>query len=408
MDIIIIIIIIFSCCCSFFLSILSGGGYYYVKSKDINLPLDNKQKDQSINNNTSNLPIISQDSITQGQQSNTSQDLVTQGQISNTSSDPIVQGQIFTTITPILTTTTTPIPTTTSIPILYPFTTHTFTNANATGRLGPTWSAIKSAYSSASWTQNDKYLNMTNDNGIQLWTVPRTGNYKIQAIGAAGINNRNYCKGRDIEITIKLNKDEIIRILVGQMGSKGAYNNQSGGGGGTFVVRGTQSEPNAILVAGGGGGSSESNYNNVKNENSNAAAPNSGYGNDGCEGGGSGGSDGSGGNANSVHSSGGAGLIGDAVGIPNYTSIKSQAKSFKNGGAGAEPVTNRIVGGFGGGGCSNNGASGGGGGGYSGGGGGGGGANFNGGGGGSYSSLPKFIDNGAINSGHGKVVITLM
>ncbi len=357
---IIIIILIFCCCCC--LIILGGGGYYYITSKDVNKPLDNKQ-DGSSTTNDSSLP-------------------------TNTS----IQQTTLKSIT-------------TLPPILYPFTTHTFTNANATGRLGPTWSAIKSAYSSASWTQNDKYLNMINDNGIQLWTVPRTGNYKIKAVGAAGINSRKYCKGRDIEITTKLNKDEVIMILVGQMGSFGVYDNQSGGGGGTFVVRGTQSEPNAILVAGGGGGSSDNNYNYVQNENSNAAAPNTGNGNDGCEGGGGGGSDGSGG-TNSAHSTGGAGLLGDSVGIPNYTSIKSQAKSFKNGGAGAEPETNRIVGGFGGGGCSNNGESGGGGGGYS--GGGGGGKNFNGGGGGSYSSLPKFIDNGAINGGHGKVVITFI
>lgn len=375
---IIIILIIVCCCC---LCLLGSSGYYFIskdETKQIDLSKNNKQDGSTINNNTSIQP--------------------------KTTLDNAIQGQISTT-TPIPATT----PTTTPATALYPFTSHTFTNAKAIGRFGPKLSDIKTAYSSASWSQNNKYLNMINDNGIQLWTVPKTGNYKIQAVGAAGMNPRKYCKGRDIEVTTTLNKDEIIRILVGQMGSKGAYNNQSGGGGGTFVIRGSQIPPTAILVAGGGGGSSDNNYDNEQNANSNAAAPNTGNGNDGCEGGGKGGSSGSGGNAASVHSSGGGGLTGDGVGIPAYTALKSQAKSFTNGGAGAEPETNRIVGGFGGGGCSNNGASGGGGGGYSGGGGGSGAsAIFNGGGGGSYSSITNFTDNGATNSDHGKVTITFV
>jgi hypothetical protein len=45
--------------------------------------------------------------------------------------------------------------------MLYPFTTHTFTNANAVGKSGPTLEAVRNAYSSASWTTS--YLNMINN-----------------------------------------------------------------------------------------------------------------------------------------------------------------------------------------------------------------------------------------------------
>jgi hypothetical protein len=45
--------------------------------------------------------------------------------------------------------------------VSYIFTLHTFTNAGATGRTGPTLSAVRSEYSSASWAQNNNYLSMT-------------------------------------------------------------------------------------------------------------------------------------------------------------------------------------------------------------------------------------------------------
>ena len=49
---------------------------------------------------------------------------------------------------------------------LYSFTTHTFTNASATGRNGPIISQVRSAYSAASWAQNASYQHEEFKNGL--------------------------------------------------------------------------------------------------------------------------------------------------------------------------------------------------------------------------------------------------
>lgn len=68
---------------------------------------------------------------------------------------------------------------------LYNFTSHTFTNAGATGKFGPNLTQIKTAYASKYWAQDTVFLNMSTQ-GIQRWTVPKSGWYKITASGAAG------------------------------------------------------------------------------------------------------------------------------------------------------------------------------------------------------------------------------
>ena len=94
--------------------------------------------------------------------------------------------------------------------------------------------------------------------GIQEWTVPETGTYVIEALGARGGDNSHhaptkkpgfgsYCKGKFI-----FNQGDVLKILVGQMGSSSnSDSGGGGGGGGTFVV---DSQQNPILIAGGGGG----------------------------------------------------------------------------------------------------------------------------------------------------------
>ena len=54
-----------------------------------------------------------------------------------------------------------------------------FTNLNGSGRLGPT--SLGSYYKG-----QDQDGQVTLVNGIQHWTVPSTGDYRIEAIGAAG------------------------------------------------------------------------------------------------------------------------------------------------------------------------------------------------------------------------------
>ena len=125
-----------------------------------------------------------------------------------------------------------------------------FTNLNASGRYGP--ASLGSHY-----TGQDHDGQVTLSSGIQRWTVPYTGDYRIEAIGAAGgydsHPNSSQYRGRGANMigTFSLIKDEVIQILVGQEGGINTGSVSSGGGGGTFVVRGSNIP---LIIAGGGGG----------------------------------------------------------------------------------------------------------------------------------------------------------
>ena len=92
--------------------------------------------------------------------------------------------------------------------------------------------------------------------------MPYTGDYRIEAIGAAGgydkYSNGGIFRGRGarMEGTFNLSKGETIQILVGQEGGINNGTPSSGGGGGTFVVNGSNT---LLIVAGGGGGVNYSN-----------------------------------------------------------------------------------------------------------------------------------------------------
>jgi hypothetical protein len=170
---------------------------------------------------------------------------------------------------------------------LYAFTTWTFTPCGSTGTTGPSLSAMQSAYSSASWASNTSYLNMVGP-GIQKWTVPKTGMYRIKVYGAqGGQGSDNYNSGSSTQgvpgsgIVISANFylaiNDILYILVGQQGmyTPTSVNNSDtdgGGGGGTFVAKRVASgqsqyyfNPDSsyviplIVAGGGGGGSSDGN-----------------------------------------------------------------------------------------------------------------------------------------------------
>jgi len=126
----------------------------------------------------------------------------------------------------------------------------TFTSLGASGKDGPT--SLGSHY-----TGQDHDDQVTLSNSIQQWTVPYTGQYRIEAVGAAGGYDKSQdsaqYRGRVARMTgtFNLSKGEIIGILVGQEGGIRNNRRSSGGGGGTFVVR----ESNMpLIVAGGGGG----------------------------------------------------------------------------------------------------------------------------------------------------------
>jgi hypothetical protein len=303
---------------------------------------------------------------------------------------------------------------------LYEFTNHTFTNAGVTGRTGPTLTQCRNAYSSVSWTQNNLFFNMTTQ-GIQEWTVPSTGNYRINAYGAKGGGNGGG-NGARIQADFALIQGEIIKILVGQRGSLGSGRNGSfnsgGGGGGTFVIKSTFNTNASILViaSGGGGGNGEygSPYDNVAGHPGQTSTIG---GHTNSTGGGTNGSGGQSGNADH-QASGGGGFFGNGLNGVSGTG----GNSFTNNGIGGDQGSagyNGGNGGFGGGGAgaSNILARGGGGGGYSGGQGG----SYAytattvygdipnrgyGGGGGSYNNGSNQTNSIGANADHGYVTIT--
>jgi len=147
------------------------------------------------------------------------------------------------------------------VPGLYAFTTHTFTNATAYGRLGPTLLYIQTAYASQPWSSSTAYLNMTTQ-GIQIWTVPTNGTYSLTVAGAAGGGNGG--AGRVVFGISPLVNGDKLYIVVGQIGDFGA-GYSSGGGGGTFVYLNSISSTSHLLIAGGGGGSVGYGYSDTNN-----------------------------------------------------------------------------------------------------------------------------------------------
>ena len=157
--------------------------------------------------------------------------------------------------------------------VLYDFTSHTFTdcgaseletNGSSTGgrRDGPTLAECREEYT-PTWVDNTAYFNIVTQ-GIQEWTVPSTGTYKIIAKGAAGgyaaqSTSKEGGFGAVIEGNFSLTMGEKIKILVGQQGE--TYRSSvsaggGGGGGGTFVMKTPyNSVASVLIVAGGGGGS---------------------------------------------------------------------------------------------------------------------------------------------------------
>jgi Concanavalin A-like lectin/glucanases superfamily len=297
-------------------------------------------------------------------------------------------------------------------PSLYSFTSFTFTNAAITGRTGPTLANCLSSYNTVTypWLNNTAYFNVVTQ-GIQLWTVPATGNYRITAIGAAGgsgYTGYGYGQaglGARMVSTFSLTSGQKLKILVGQQGTSSTTNScgqDAGGGGGSFVA--TEAGA-ALLVAGGGGGAGS---NGQGRELTLINAPDSQSGNKGSgTTGGAGGTSGNGGNIQSGScvpgGASGAGFTGNGATDGQSTA----AQSFANGGVGG---TGGVAdGGFGGGGGGGTSYAGGGGGGYS--GGGSGGLQTcscndmgNGGGGACYSSVSYTYTSG-IGTGQGSVLI---
>ena len=129
--------------------------------------------------------------------------------------------------------------------------TYTFTNAGATGNLGPTQSDIDNNYSG---TNLQNAVTITT-RGIQEWDVPSSGTYSIEVYGAeGGAGYKDHGKGAKMFGKFSLQASQTLNIIVGQMGEP--WDSQGGGGGGgSFVWEENSSTP--LIIAGGGGGGSD-------------------------------------------------------------------------------------------------------------------------------------------------------
>lgn len=126
---------------------------------------------------------------------------------------------------------------------LYDFNMHTFVNCGAEGSRGPTLEQCLLFYSGSPLLET---FDVT-DTGIQIWTVPRRGMYRITCCGAQSNSRGGY--GAIMRGDFVLRRGEQLRILVGQMPTAGF-----GGAGGSFVYRNLGLELADLLVAAGGGG----------------------------------------------------------------------------------------------------------------------------------------------------------
>jgi hypothetical protein len=277
---------------------------------------------------------------------------------------------------------------------LYEFTSATFTSGGQTGRTGPALSAARTGLTGVgtdAWKNNTEFFNTAD--GIQIWTVPKSGTYRIEAWGAQGGNAGGL--GARMRGDFVLTGGESIRIIVGQQPTIKSAGCNQGGGGGTFVWR-NASTTLPLIVAGGGGGFG----NGCGQPGQPGTTSENGTGSVGAASGGNGGAPGGAG----WNSNGGTGL-------DNANNGNQRPLAGGNGGFGN--TTSVGDGGFGGGSgasgqsCGNGGAGGGGG--YS----GGGGPSTNtscqeAGGGGSFNAGTTQSNTGGVRSGSGQVQITLL
>lgn len=264
-------------------------------------------------------------------------------------------------------------------------------------RFGPTQSEATELY------KNTNVKVKIIGQGIQEWTIPQSGIYRIDAYGAQGASTIEGCiggKGAYISSMFSFGKGERLYILIGQTPPSAINSWGGGGGGGTFVAKYVNSSNDILLpkedkipielliAASGGGGSGDTGCAENKNGDSGLAS----YSEEGI------------GTNHEDKSSGGSGYRTDAL---------HGTLSFLNGGIGgtiSSSGSGTAYGGFGGGGAPY--SVGGGGGGYKGGDTGKPSNNINEGyagkGGYSFFSGYKRSNKSGINSGNGRVKLTLI
>ncbi|HQQ93201.1 MAG TPA: T9SS type A sorting domain-containing protein [Bacteroidia bacterium] len=271
---------------------------------------------------------------------------------------------------------------------------YTFTNAGATGLSGPTQAQLNTAYLSTS-------LNglVSSTAGIQSWTVPPgVSIIQIDAYGAqGGSSNAAGGLGARMKGDFTVTPGQVLKILVGQMGI--SYLGGAAGGGGASFVSSNSNVP--LLVAGGGGGA------NISLQGYGATTTSVGNPGQSCS---NAGATGFGGGSSILCGSGtggGGGFYGDGISTGSWG--YQNGFGFVNGGNGGTSAYGGCHGGFGGGGGTHaNNTGGGPGGGYTGGGASYHGSGYVGGAGSSFNAGTNQLNVAAINSGHGRVIITIV
>jgi len=169
------------------------------------------------------------------------------------------------------------------------FTSFTFTSAGRAGRTGPTLGELLFSYpnqlSFYDWLNDTAFFNVdSNAQGVQMFTIPQTGSYRITSRGGSGgfpsEGNSRVGRAAVVQATFDFTKGDVMRIVVGQNGlpssSSGSTSYNSGGGGGSYLFYAlTDTEP--LLVAGGGGGGSYSGNSSLRPDAANDFTGNPGF-----------------------------------------------------------------------------------------------------------------------------------
>ncbi|MFT6145198.1 MAG: hypothetical protein ACJAZO_002982 [Myxococcota bacterium] len=228
----------------------------------------------------------------------------------------------------------------------------TFTNCAQTGRTGPSAAACSVEYASAPVILG----NLAVSAGIQSWTAPITGTYRIEVWGAAG-GGRSFGPqlcigglGGYASGDIALSAGQTLKILVGQQGghiddsttrAQGDGQGLNGAGGGGSFVTTTSNSP--LVIAGGGGGRFPNHITcsdlTIHGGQTNWTTQGGGPQQDGDSGGGGGGLTSNGaGTPGELHNNdpGDAFTAGGEGGVPNLTATKTYYTSaeFSAGGFG--------------------------------------------------------------------------
>lgn len=289
--------------------------------------------------------------------------------------------------------------------------TYTFTPCGAIGVNGPSQTQVNNTYTNTGLSGL-----VTVSVGIQSWTVPSSGLYRISALGAKGGNSRSNiysgAAGAQMVGDFSLTAGAVVKVLVGQIGTDGSgstYYMGGGGGGGSYVTLNS-----TLIIAAGGGGGAGIGDGGANGFNGNPALTtttgNIANGTNG-QANGTPGTNGNGGTAGNWYGGGaGAGYNSDGANMVTGITSFGGRSFFNNGIGGTGGSFNSNLGGnggFGGGGGAGFGGAGGGG--YSGGAPGthGGASNATGGGGGgSYNSGANQTNTVGVGTGNGLVIFT--